>query len=313
MADAYLQTRSDQAATSIDNVIERSRARIDDYRQQLTSAIERLASAPPGSSGAAEASADQQILNLQISSLLTRISSLEGIDTSGGVVLNPASKTAVTVQPSRTNVLMTGAGAGLILGVVVAFALRSRNKTVRSSGDIGRELGIESLGILKNEGAAPIVATITQRVLRLLSVNDARVVALVFDEASPWSSSFIDRLAAKIRVSGTPVVVSKTSQPGTAESELVLIPVAPDASEAARLRALRVSDAAVLVASIGASRLKSLAKVSAEAREMGTSVIGAVLVSGQLKKGLLAGGNGSDSAEDVHSAAPEGSSHGSDV
>ena len=288
MADAYLQLRSDQAADSIDSVVEGDRERINEHRQQLTDALERLAAASPGSTEAAEAAADQQILNLQISSLLTRISSLEGIDTTGGIVLNPASMTQVGVKPGRSTTLMTGLAAGLLMGVIAAFVTHSRRKFVRSENDLSRSLEVETLGRLpsvQDEGEA--LAMAAQHLLRQVSLYEAKTVAIVIDAGLPGSTELVDRLAGEMGDFEHPVVVAE--KPGAAGRPpsrivLMLIPVAPEASQSERLHALRVSDVAVLVAGVGATRLRDVRALVRESDGMGTPVIGVLLVSSKARK-----------------------------
>jgi len=284
MAEAYLQARSDQAASSIDSVVERDRDRIEEHREQLTDAIERLAAAQPGSPAAAEASSDQQTLNLQISALLARISSLEGIDTTGGAILNPASMTGVTVKPSWMVVLATGLAAGLGVGVIASFLTHSRRKKVTTPRNLRRELELVTLGELAEADVvldSPAVASIAQRVLRMGALNDARVVTVLFDAAAPWPSVLAESLAASMRESGTSAVVaSSPTSLGDVSGDVVLLPVAPDASHAERLHALRVSDVVVFVAGVGKTSIRSLATHIADAAGMGARVIGAVLVTG---------------------------------
>ncbi|MFC6236178.1 hypothetical protein ACFPZL_13900, partial [Leucobacter soli] len=218
MAEAYLQMRSDEAADSIDSIVESDRERINEHRQQLTDALERLAAAEPGSTAAAEAAADQQILNLQISSLLTRISSLEGIDTTGGIILNPASMTAITVKPPRTTTLATGLAGGLLLGIIAAFVTHSRRKVVRSGYDLSRALEVETLGKLPTIGGGGVgasagvehsdveraaggdeaLATAAQRLLRQAALRDARTITIVVDAEESAAADLVDRLAREM-------------------------------------------------------------------------------------------------------------------
>ena len=73
MAEAYIQTRSDQANANIVESLERDNTQVEKLRTELADAIRRLENARPGSPAAAEASADQQLVNQQILALLTRI------------------------------------------------------------------------------------------------------------------------------------------------------------------------------------------------------------------------------------------------
>lgn len=285
MADAYLQARSDQAANSIDSVLDRDRERIGEHREQLIDALQRLAAAEPQSSAAAEAAADQQTLSLQISALLARISSLEGIDTTGGVVLNPASMTAVTVKPSRSLVLITGLAVGLGAGIIAAFVTHTRRKRISTPRDLSRELQVETLGSLESRRDGVVtensgLLNLAQRMLRMAATRDARVIAVVNDVSVPHASALADSISAAIRESGASSAVAPgVNSLSHAVGDLVILPIASDASTAARLHALRVSDVVVVVVGAGLSRYRDLSVLLMEADEMGTPVAGAVLLS----------------------------------
>jgi len=232
---------------------------------------------------AAEAAADQQILNLQISSLLTRISSLEGIDTTGGIVLNPASMTQVVVKPARSTTLVAGLGGGLLLGVSAAFVTHSRRRIVRSANDLSRELEVETLGTLQSlDDEGESLAMVAQRLLRQAALHEAKTIAVVLDSSLPGGAEIVERLATEMGDFDAPVVVSE--KPGSVQRPstrivLKLVPVVPDASLAERLHSLRVSDAAVLVAGRGATRLRDVRALVREATAMGAPVVGMMLVA----------------------------------
>lgn len=270
MAESFIRSRSDQAKSSIDDTVTRDRERIDALRQSLTAAFARLAESAPGSLSAAEASADQQLLNLQISALLSRISSLEGIDTTGGVILNPASRTTITVQPSRSAVLATGAAAGLGLGIIAAFVTHSRQKVLRASRDLERELEIDVIGdwvhVADLDDAAAIAA---QRILRQAALYGADSVALLFDDHVTDSERIEYQLENALGAS----VSSDTD-----EMWPRITSVDPGTAEGARLEALRTSDAAVLVVAARGSKMSAVSRLVHEAREMGTGLIGAIIV-----------------------------------
>lgn len=289
MADAYLQTRSDQAAASIDSVVTRDRGRIEALRVQLTEAIGRLTREPSGSPAAAEASADQQLVNLQITALLSRISSLEGIDTTGGVVLNPARLTPISTKPSSVTILATGLAAGFVAGIVVAFFSHSRRKTVRGPNDLQRELEIESIGSWNNQDQAESgIESVAERILHLAEQHDARSIVLLSDAEQFGPQRLSARIAAALRASGAAVTLDGAvdEPPGEAtRGRLRLVPVSSDANQATRLRALRTSDLVVLVAVRSVTRIKRVAAVQEEARSMGVEIAG-VIIAPAVKKEL---------------------------
>lgn len=278
MADAYIESRSEQASTSIETVVSRDGERIITLRQQLTAAIERGANEPPGSLAAAEANADQQILNLQISALLTRISSLEGVDTTGGIVLNPASRTSVVVEPSRVAVLSTGIAAGLALGVIAAFVTHSRRKVVRSASDLHRELDLPTLGSWKDPAAgSSSIGAATQRLLRIAEVKDARSIAIIIDSAVVGGPDIVNEIAGEVRASGQSVDFGIDSAD---TADVWLVPILSGDAQAERLRALRLTDIAVVVVARAASLIDDVTRATDEARSMGTPVVGSIVTPG---------------------------------
>lgn len=307
MAEAYLTARSDQATSSINTVLTRDRDRVQQYRDQLTAAIQRGAQERLGSLASAEAIASQQILNSQISALLSRTNQLEGVDTTGGVILNPASMTKIDVKPSTVLTIATGLGIGLLLGVVIAFATHSRRKTMRSARDLTRAMRVESLGSLVEDGSGDSqVASIAQRVLRLVAVNDAHVVALLFDHAVEWPTTFVDELRAHLRQSGVQVSVGLHSEAESEVCDLLIVPIEPGATDAARLQALRVSDVTILVVALGGTRIRSLSGLADATTEMGAPIVGAVLAPSMPHRAAKRSAGGVDTSQ-AHEATAEGS------
>lgn len=282
MAEAYIATRSDQANSSIVDSLKRDNDQVEKLRTELADAIRRLEVERPGSPAAAEASADQQLVNQQISALLTRIRSLEGVDTTGGVILNPAALTRISVSPAPARTLATGLAAGLLLGVIAAFVRSSRRRHVRSERELQREFGIDTLGVLGDGTADADTAELAQRLLRVAVRDEARVISVLLDEAVPADSTVADRLAAAMQAAGvTARVTSETRPDKHMLGDIVLVPVDGAAPAADRLQALRLSDLVVVVAVIGATRTRELTGVLGEAADMGARVAGVVLLAKQ--------------------------------
>lgn len=275
LADAYITARSQQASNTIDQVVQRDQARISALREELTASIKRLASEQPGSPAAAEASADQQITNLQLSALLTRISDLEGVDTTGGIILNPAAKTAITVEPSRWVVLSTGLAAGLALGIAAAFVVQSRRRIVGGPKDLAREFGLDTLGGWgQKDDADAAISVVAERLVRVCSARDAKSLLLLIDDAVPDAENLHSRIVAAIGVAtGTGELVSQPSVQVRSTASLT--------SEAERLHAMRTSDVSIIVAASGATHLRDVERAVADAQQMGSVVEGAIVVPSQ--------------------------------
>lgn len=136
VATEYLNYRTGQADARIERTLERSRERLDEVQAELRATTEILADAEPGSAEAAQADVDRSLLNLEVSSILDEISAAQGIDTSGGDIINPAAAAPVERSPSTTLVPATGLLAGLALGLLAAFALDSRETRIRGRNDL---------------------------------------------------------------------------------------------------------------------------------------------------------------------------------
>lgn len=280
MADAYIATRSDQANSNIVESLQRDNDQVEKLRVELADAIRRLEVERAGSPAAAEASADQQLVNQQISALLTRIRTLEGVDTTGGVILNPASVTEITVSPGTTTTLATGLAAGLLLGVVAAFVRSSRRRPVRTARELQRELGIDTLGTVDGRTSEADIAALAQRILRVATRYDARVITVMLDGAVPGESTIVDQLAKAMQAAGSPAHVTPTVRTRAASAKgLDLVPVTGDATPVDRLQALRLSDLVVVIAVAGTTRLRGLTDAIGEAEDMGARIAGVALVS----------------------------------
>lgn len=280
LADSYIKARSEQASSSIDQVVQRDQARIVALREELTASIGRLASEPAGSPAAAEASADQQITNLQLSALLSRISALEGVDTTGGAILNPASKTAIVTEPSRVTVLATGLVAGLGLGIIAAFVVQSRRRVIHGPRDFTREFGVAVIGGWRSsEEEASALATAAERVIRVAAVHDSTSVLLIADRAVANADQIGTGLLEAVRRSGADS--DAPTQARRSDRALLRIETVSSAmDEAERLHALRTNDIALVVAAAGATHIRDVTDILDDAAQMGCRVVGALIVPG---------------------------------
>lgn len=262
IAEAYLAAREARARSAIDTAVARNTAQVEALRAELTAAIARGADADPDSVESAEAEADRQLLDTQIAAVLARSSSLEGIDTTGGAVLDPASANRVSAEPSRQLVLMSGAALGLGLGVILAFALPVRRRRVRGDSDIKRILDTTPLGGWSAKRTAPAELEATaQRLLRAASLARTAAIAVVCDSRVPGSSDMVERLRHEVGAEG-----------------VSLVEVGPNAVQGDRLQALRECGATALVAVRGRTSVGALRSLMDDARTMGASVLGVMLV-----------------------------------
>lgn len=343
VATEYLNYRTDQADARIERTLERSRERLDEAQADLRATTEIIADAEPGSAEAAQADVDRSLLNLEVSSILDEISAAQGIDTSGGDIINPAAAAPVERSPSTTLVPATGLLAGLALGLLAAFALDSRETRIRGRND------------LLAAGGGPFVTELTGRIDALLPDSEDLVQLLVMRErllasrtlagsqgvvcmaamphdeegtqniplatAMVLARGGIDVLYAEVGRSATDgriqaslgplaggrdgdTTVSFKNYPNLRMSlageestdgepipesiqqvireyrrkSLVVLALRAGGSQAAQYAALRASDVTIFVVTTGLTRREELREVVEDARLMGASILGSIMV-----------------------------------
>lgn len=283
IADAYLKARSEQAEVSIEMLVGRDQARIDETRKSLAEALERLDRAEAGSAEDASATADVQILNQQVATLLSRISALEGIDTTGGVILNPASETKISVESRLALLVVTGAAVGLIAGVLAAFLLPSRGRKLRNLRAVQREL--EQSNVLELDlrtDPRESLAAAAQRIITRMDATGSEVLAVVFCGPQRFAESLSAGLADVLRGTGVKAAVG---QAGRAQAhggaQVVLLPVSLRSAESELLQTLRVADGAVVVLERGVTTAREARAALRLAEEMGCPVLASVLKDGE--------------------------------
>lgn len=91
-----------------------------------------------------------------------QIRTTEAAGTSNVAQFEPAVADNVPVRPKITLNTALGAGAGMLLGLVAVFLIEVLDDTIRTPGDVTRQLGLPVLGMIplyKNEEQKPISAS----------------------------------------------------------------------------------------------------------------------------------------------------------
>jgi capsular polysaccharide biosynthesis protein len=346
VAAEYLEFRSTQADTRIQGTLDRSEARLDGLRQELAAVTARMAAAADGSAEALQADADQSVLSLEISSVLSEMASVGSIDTMGGNILNPAAGNNVLVKPRPSMTLASGGLVGLGLGLAAAFVVNAAASRVRDVRDVTQSGGGTVLAELaeKHPAIPPSPGDVThlraarERILADPALASRTGVCAVIDvtpdgragdvalnlayviaasgvavefvglgmsqdlieqareqlgltasrsaDSAFYSSARNDHLscylpAADEQESTEEPVPARVRQElaARAQEALVIVGVPATAAEATRLAACRLADCAVLVASRGATRARSLHQTAQDVHHMGGYVLGTLVVS----------------------------------
>lgn len=195
MADAvaveYLNYRSEQAQDRIARTLQKTSDRLTDLRGDLAEVDATLLEADQDSLERAQAETDRSMLTLEINAVLAEAASTQNIDTTGGSVLTPAAANRVSYSPSQQPVLVTGALAGLGLGVLAAFLVNAMNSRVRGSREVVESGGRKVLGDFHARHATVPASgedledfrALRERVLSEPSVAARTGVLAVMDEA----------------------------------------------------------------------------------------------------------------------------------
>lgn len=238
IARAFLDYRSAQATDRIGALLGEDEARLADLKAQLQDANQRLAAASPGSTALAQAQTDQQVLTAQIAAVIERANSFQGVDTSGGQIITPASVNKLSYSPNRTATIAGGLLAGAVLGAVGAFIRHARDRRVHSRLDIAAAGVGPQLGRLTDSGTTPSTHDSGQLAAareRLLSTEVLRaghgVLAFVEDPAARSAYDVAADLALAFVTGGTTVhvVCVPTADPyqPALSSRLALDPTEP--------------------------------------------------------------------------------------
>lgn len=158
LAAAFLDARSESNADRVDRVLANYDSHLTDLRDRLTAANARAATAR--GPALARAQADQTVIRAEIDAVIQERSRMAGIDTSGGAVISSASDNRVETSPNQPLILGTGALAGLVLGLIGAFAIDSIDRRIRDRADI------------EDAGCGPVLATVRGRASATPSEGD---------------------------------------------------------------------------------------------------------------------------------------------
>ena len=130
IASDYLDYRSTAAVTKVDKVVNKLNDRRDALKKALLVANKRILNAQTGSPQEVQAESDRQLIDVELTSLVTQINQLDSVDTSGGDLISTASQSTIKFSPNPKIVLGAGALLGLFVGVLMAFVVNRFDRRV---------------------------------------------------------------------------------------------------------------------------------------------------------------------------------------
>jgi capsular polysaccharide biosynthesis protein len=266
VAKAYLGYRNEQAAERVQTMITGYNRQIEGLQKQLKKANQTLAASKTGSIAEIDAKAQQQQVLTEMNDLLSARNELSGVDTTGGTVLTAAADNPTYAQPARTKLVLTGAAAGLVLGILLAYLGNPFDRRVRSAKEASSAVGAPVLAGGRPPRGAPAVdqdQTLQLACERILArVTDGAQVMLV--DCTQDAAGYTALLAEHL---------------GRAERAVQCI-VASAAEATEVVAGMAAADAAVLVFDRDAGDLSRMRWVAFEARANATEILGVVDTTG---------------------------------
>lgn len=153
-AQAYLNGRNSNAESQIAGQVAALQTQRTALTQRLTEVAATIASNPTSSAAYQQAVSARSVLNNQLSTVGGELSTLAAINVTPGRVLNDAPLPSSASSPSRAIDLGGGLLAGLLLGLIVAFALERGDRKVRTADAASRRAAIPLLTTIRSSRPA---------------------------------------------------------------------------------------------------------------------------------------------------------------
>jgi uncharacterized protein involved in exopolysaccharide biosynthesis/Mrp family chromosome partitioning ATPase len=152
-ATAYLQNRSATSLDELNATLSGLRAQAAPLQQDVANLTAKIAALPANSSQKDSAEAQLGSDENQLSTINHQIgvTTTAEADNSGGSIISSAVVPTKPSSPRKALILPSGLVVGLLLGLVLAFLIDRRNKSVRGPGDLERHLDL------------PVVLTVASR------------------------------------------------------------------------------------------------------------------------------------------------------
>lgn len=157
-AEAYLANRAGVAQDDLDVAVENLREQRDALAEQLATVSQELGAMADDDPARAYSESQQGLLTSQVSNLDQQIQSLSSAGTRPGRVISPAVLPTDPTGPISRIYLLSGALAGLLLGLGLALIRERTDPRIHGISDVERFVG---LPVLATVPAAPEGARVT--------------------------------------------------------------------------------------------------------------------------------------------------------
>jgi uncharacterized protein involved in exopolysaccharide biosynthesis/Mrp family chromosome partitioning ATPase len=147
-AEAYLRNREETAQSGLDQQIKTLSLKVRQLTASLTTINTRLAGAKPGSSERSNLESLRNNSQNQLNSLTGRLNELTTTTVGAGSIISDARVPDAPTSPNALLNMATGAMAGLLLGLALAFARERLDRRVRTAADVRDRARINVLAVL---------------------------------------------------------------------------------------------------------------------------------------------------------------------
>jgi polysaccharide biosynthesis transport protein len=163
-AQAYLTARHTTAVDKIGSQLSQEQAKATRLEARTVSLHHQIQSLPANSTALAHANLDLKGVGAELAALRADISNLgANTNTSAGYVITAAVPPHAASSPKPLLYLPSGLLAGLLAGLVGAFALDRRDDRIHAARDVERFLGLPVLFSLPQKQISPQTAIVSAR------------------------------------------------------------------------------------------------------------------------------------------------------
>jgi capsular polysaccharide biosynthesis protein len=136
VGSAYVDYRTSAASSQVSRIRKSLTQQESSLQSRLVRVDGALSRAAAGSRQASEATSERQVLNVQLGTILTQITTLDSIDTNGGSIVTSAQDHPVAIWPHKSLLVEVGSLLGLIIGLIAAFVVNRLSRRVEEPATV---------------------------------------------------------------------------------------------------------------------------------------------------------------------------------
>jgi capsular polysaccharide biosynthesis protein/Mrp family chromosome partitioning ATPase len=226
---AYLQNRNATAAATTNSQLKTLQNELTSLEKSTTRLTLQIASLPANSPQRATAESQLQAGSGQLKALANQVASLSGqaAASSGGSIITKATPPATPSSPKKKIILPSGLLAGLLIGLIIAFAWDRRDTTIKDARNLG-QFGVPTLLAVSGKdldreplasprSAAGLEFTEVARSMTAGLGQDDQLLMVMGASPGPGATVTATNLAVALARTHSPVILVCPAGQGTAE------------------------------------------------------------------------------------------------